>query len=259
MESTRLYLKEFMHLKNYILLILIVTVMSYSVYLFFDEATVASLGDEDHLFEWMTSICFLFCSVIFLRMWVKKKNIMYFLMGAAFFVGFGEEISWGQRILGFGTPESLNAINVQQEFNFHNIMTWEINFVFKLFTLCFGVVLPFLVFHNRYISELARRLKVPVPPITIGIFFLADWIIFKLLIVFILGHGAVPRYYFTCTEIYEFITSFIFLVISIYLFDNGSWIIDGADIKEQLGKEPVKENTQFLPVKSLIHFLAGIF
>ena len=37
------------------------------------------------------------------------------------FVFMGEEISWGQRILGFGTPEVLMEINHQQEFNLHNI------------------------------------------------------------------------------------------------------------------------------------------
>jgi len=38
----------------------------------------------------------------------------------AFFVA-GEEVSWGQRIFGFQTPESLKAINTQQEFTVHNL------------------------------------------------------------------------------------------------------------------------------------------
>ena len=39
-----------------------------------------------------------------------------------FFVA-GEEISWGQRIFGFSTPETLQAVNAQGEANVHNIRT----------------------------------------------------------------------------------------------------------------------------------------
>ncbi|MDR1969904.1 MAG: hypothetical protein LBQ11_00955 [Candidatus Nomurabacteria bacterium] len=55
----------------------------------------------------------------------------------------GEELSWGQRIFGWSTPESWAAINAQSETNLHNLAT-------QLFqnTLYFGgwlllVVLPF--------------------------------------------------------------------------------------------------------------------
>lgn len=39
----------------------------------------------------------------------------------AAFIVLGEEISWGQRIFGFLTPEWLAAINYQNEFNLHNL------------------------------------------------------------------------------------------------------------------------------------------
>ena len=34
-----------------------------------------------------------------------------------------EEISWGQRLFGFATPETLAELNWQSEFNFHNVQT----------------------------------------------------------------------------------------------------------------------------------------
>jgi hypothetical protein len=34
-----------------------------------------------------------------------------------------EEISWGQRLLGFATPKAIAAANWQGEFNFHNLQT----------------------------------------------------------------------------------------------------------------------------------------
>lgn len=256
MDSIRLYLKELHYLQNYIILIVIITMLSYSVYFFCDQATIAHLGDEDHFFEWMTSLSFLFCSVIFSYLAAKRKNIIFLLMAAAFFVGFGEEVSWGQRILGFETPESLYAINMQREFNFHNIMTWEINFMFKLFTLCFGIMLPFCVFHSRWISNLARKMRIPVPPITLGIFFLIDWIVFRLFIEFVLVEGAAPKYYFACTEIYEYLTSLILLVISIFFLIHRKRVTEGTDIKEQLKAETPILSIPLVPLRLLSHLFS---
>ena len=204
--------------------------------------TIARLGDEDHLFEWMTSICFLLASFISLYMFFPKRNLLFLLMAAAFFIGFGEEISWGQRIFGFKTPESLYAINMQKEFNFHNIATWEINFLFKLFTLAFGIILPLCVFHFPFCANLARKFRIPVPPVSIGIFFLIDLIVFKLFLLIVLHPGAVPKYYFALTEIYEFITSFVLLFIFIFFYLNRFIIIEGMDIKQ--GSHPSR------PIKS---------
>lgn len=243
----------------YIMLILVTTALSYSVYFFFDQSVIASLGDEDHFFEWLTSLCFLACSAIFLYLAVKQRNVIFFLMAVVFFIGFGEEISWGQRILGFKTPESLYAINVQKEFNFHNTMTWEINFLFKVFTLCFGILLPFCVFHFRGISNITRKMKIPVPPVSIGIFFLADWLVFRFFLEFILAGGATPKYYFACTEIYEFITSFTLLIISIFFLLNRQWFAAGSDIKEQLNDETAEVSTPLLPLKRLSHLISSIF
>jgi len=49
------------------------------------------------------------------------RGIWYGGFALLFFVIAGEEISWGQRILGIETPESFAAHNVQQEINLHNI------------------------------------------------------------------------------------------------------------------------------------------
>ena len=58
----------------------------------------------------------------------KGWHRYFFLFGWALlmFVFFGEEISWGQRILGFGSPEAVAAANVQNEFNLHNLEVLEV-------------------------------------------------------------------------------------------------------------------------------------
>lgn len=55
---------------------------------------------------------------------------IYILGGIALLFGAGEEISWGQRIFEFHTPDYLKDINRQREFNVHNI----------------GVLMPFVKF-----------------------------------------------------------------------------------------------------------------
>lgn len=52
--------------------------------------------------------------------WKKFYATLFVLIIATSIVIAGEEISWGQRILGFDTPETVAANNTQSEFNIHN-------------------------------------------------------------------------------------------------------------------------------------------
>lgn len=57
----------------------------------------------------------------------RQKNIeksfifIYGLFAISLFLVAFEEISWGQHILQFGTPEVIEEINTQDEFTFHNL------------------------------------------------------------------------------------------------------------------------------------------
>src|SRR4029453_13243110 len=53
----------------------------------------------------------------------------------AFFVA-GEEISWGQRLLGIATPEAVAEVNIQQELTLHN--TYLLTPVFSFAQLFIG-------------------------------------------------------------------------------------------------------------------------
>lgn len=254
-DILRDYLMEVNFLKRYFSTILITLLLCFSLYLFMDEASMAWIGDEDNFFEWMTSLCFLASAVLCFMFFARKRNIFFLLLAIVFFVGFGEEISWGQRVFGYSTPESLVEINAQKEFNFHNTMTWEINFIFKVFTLAFGIALPFLVYHFKAISRLTARLRMPVPPISLGIFFMADWLVFKFTVT-VLPQGYTPKYYFAATEIYEFITSFILVSIFYFFFINRNKMIQGVDIKDQLNLETETRETYITPSAGESHATA---
>lgn len=66
--------------------------------------------------------------------------LFYLACAVAFILVAGEEVSWGQRVLGIKTPEALVALNYQQETNVHNLLTKSM-----LDAMTKGVALVFLV------------------------------------------------------------------------------------------------------------------
>jgi uncharacterized membrane protein YfcA len=73
-----------------------------------------------------------------------------------------EEISWGQRLFGYGTPESF-AANRQGEVNLHNFFTTPIHTVYRLGSWAALILLPFLVaFGPRW--RLFDRFRTFLPP-----------------------------------------------------------------------------------------------
>jgi hypothetical protein len=113
-----MYSKEILKNRVVILIIIATIILSYSVY-YFNEKTVVYLTSEDNLFEGGTSALLFLSSILFLIS--AKKNIFMILLALVFLFGAGEEISWGQRILGFEPPAALKEANVQSEFNIHNL------------------------------------------------------------------------------------------------------------------------------------------
>ncbi len=83
---------------------------------------------EDGPIEWATAMLFAVAFVAGLgaalalfksrRRW---EAALYLAFALVMFFCAGEEISWGQRILGFETPDALREINRQDEFTLHNI------------------------------------------------------------------------------------------------------------------------------------------
>lgn len=261
MKLMKAYFREIGFLKSYMILLTVLVVLSYSVYLFFNEERISDLGDEDHFFEWMTAISFLLASMIFLIVYFRTGNLSFLILTVVFFVGFGEEISWGQRIMHFRTPEPIEKLNVQSEVTLHNLKffnttgfsgsakhglsrLFEINFLFKLFTIAFGILLPLLAYHVSYVSKLTQRFMVPVPPVSLGIFFLVNWLFFRSLLDFALPKGHVFQYYDTDTEIFEFVSAFIIMVLSVYFYFTRNIAAAGKDIKQVLIYENVSESRQ---------------
>lgn len=65
------------------------------------------------------------------------------------FLGVGEEISWGQRIFGWQTGESMNRYNLQHETNLHNLLPGDLFNGLIVFAVGIGFVLIPTVWRGR--------------------------------------------------------------------------------------------------------------
>jgi hypothetical protein len=93
-----------------------------------NKTVFRAIVDEDRLLEWLQFVGFAAASVLaFVCAWLLLKQerralaLAYALFGLLCFFIAGEEIAWGQRLFGFGTPQSLEEINRQEEVTVHNI------------------------------------------------------------------------------------------------------------------------------------------
>lgn len=244
------YKAELKWMKLYIITVPFVIFFSYSIYLFCSDSTIEKMKDEDQFFELGTALLFLTTSTLFLLSYSHNRNILLLLLSILLFFGAGEELSWGQNFIGFKTPDELKKINVQKEFNLHNIeifntnnfdhtrkkgwrRLFEINFIFRVYIILYGIILPLSVFHNKWINKIVSKIKIPIPPISLGVFFFVSWLAYKI-VLYYLPIGKNENYYESTGEIFEFLTAYIFLLIGIYFFKMRKENIMGIDIKDYL-------------------------
>lgn len=176
----------------------IIFILSYLSVVFFPEYMV-SLTYEDGPVENLGAVFFLITSILLLLAFIKTqklrkakpdepnwKNFWILALCLLFFLAFGEEISWGQRIFNFNTPESLSSMNVQGEFNLHNLEAlhgrnpdgslktgissmFTMHALFYEFLLVYMVIIPILVLFSSKLSRLIVSLGIPIVPLWMGV------------------------------------------------------------------------------------------
>jgi hypothetical protein len=95
---------------------------------FLNRQVFRAILDEDRIVEWGQVLFFVATAVAGamiarnrFRMRYRGQALVWILFTVAMLVIAGEEIAWGQRLLGLETPEFLEDINRQEEITFHNI------------------------------------------------------------------------------------------------------------------------------------------
>ncbi|HRC56631.1 MAG TPA: hypothetical protein PKU97_11950, partial [Kofleriaceae bacterium] len=101
-----------------------------------DEPRWSALAQEDGPVEWITFSAFTLAAGI-LALRVRKLGGRWFAAASVLLALFcvvvaGEEISWGQRLLGFRPPDVFLDRNFQQELNVHNVLMHERGLGFSL-------------------------------------------------------------------------------------------------------------------------------
>lgn len=132
---------------------------------------------EDGLLEWLTVLSLGTTAVVCLKRlkqnWHDYTAAQAFMIGFAailFIFGTGEEISWGQRLIGIESPEFFLQNNAQGETNLHNMIVGET----KINKLVFGklLALGFLIYlgvltplyrRGGAVQRWIDRLAIPIP------------------------------------------------------------------------------------------------
>jgi len=156
-----------------ILLVLFVAVgIAIMYYAVFDLKYYEYIMQEDFYVEYGSALFWLLAAIIILiqtlvllfRKPNKYQLLINLILMVFFIVCAGEEISWGQRIFKFPTPEFLKVINVQNETTLHNIGSISIfSNGFFLVSLIFFLYIPFLIKRNSSVKNVLYFINFPIP------------------------------------------------------------------------------------------------
>jgi hypothetical protein len=131
---------------------------------------------EDDYLEWGTSWAFAVAAGVFvLGALRQERRIPWFLLGVGLFcfVVAMEEISWGQRVLGYRPPSYFLEHNFQQELNLHNVVSTSYRKLsLKVIIAGYGVALPLMALIPP-LGRLLTRTGVVAPPAALIPSFLA--------------------------------------------------------------------------------------
>jgi hypothetical protein len=221
----------------------LIVLLTYSIILFNDNE-ITALGIEDGPIEILGAIFFLLAASLFIAAYIYSsnaasklrrinthKNLFYLLLGVLFLVCSAEEISWGQRIYNWETPELFKQINVQRETNLHNIllfdstesdssrkstmhtMLFNMNRLFAIFWLSFCVIVPITDRLSLRMRNFFKTIGLPITPLWIGMLFVIHAIVFQIIYSSMdLPHGVRN----SVNELKESNYAFIFTILAYY-------------------------------------------
>jgi len=155
-----------------------------------------------------------------------------YLWAALCFLFLGEETSWLQHIIGYGTPEAVRDVNVQGEFNIHNLLeggSWHeaiasgkldyrmllsTTTLFRLGFFSYFVLVPILM-HAGLFKAPRKRLKTPIPTVGFIVSLCAS------LSLSVLGYYFKPELRMELTEAREMYYALFIMLYTIFCLRTG--------------------------------------
>ena len=188
-------------IRSWVVLSFIFIVLSY-VPIFLSPGILDAFVREDRIYETLSPIYLFVASVVFVFAFFRSdvhfdlRNPLFIRRMASlgfalvFFAAAGEEISWGQRILGIETPDVVSSRNVQKELTFHNLdifkgahalIPFDFGQLSALVALTLGALIPLIA---RFVKPVGRWLEplFPVLPVAFSIVFIANYAIQKAIV-----------------------------------------------------------------------------
>ena len=175
---------------------------------------------EDGLAEWLQVLFYsgaFLLSLVLVRRLVRRRQVgialLYLILSAGFFFMIGEELSWGQRAVGWQTPAVFEEINKKAETNLHNIHGVGNTFKWvQLLVGAYGTILPLVVLSSAVPARYRDLLRYVVPHYTLipYFFFLFAWRCYRNVL------DPPDRFYFVVSEYNEVME--LILTIGFFLF-----------------------------------------
>jgi len=162
-----------------IILFVLMIILTGFLLLFIDIDLFKQYTIEDGTVEWLTVAGLLLGAyTCFKRMILLHKEkgwillMVAFILGIFLFVAAGEEISWGQRILGIQSQDYFKENNTQGETNFHNLIVGGVRinriiFSFMLISVLsiYLILFPLLYKSKTWMKRFVNNWGIPLPKI----------------------------------------------------------------------------------------------
>ena len=225
------------------MIVLLLLIFPFSLLFFQTPEQIENLTREDGIVENLSALFYFFASCVCILCFIKsrsteriyflksRRNYFYLALGLLFFFCAGEEISWGQRIIGIPTTEWLADHNLQGETNLHNLKilyakdrstTGDVQLglghwlspegILILFWFGFCLFIPTMDFFFKKVNHFLSKIHFPIVPIWVGDFFVLNqlaYVIFKANKLFAVHPMA---------ELKETNCAFLFLIASLSLY-----------------------------------------
>jgi energy-converting hydrogenase Eha subunit A len=153
-----------------------------------DTIRLWSLLQEDSPIEWMQFLCFTVLAgmlgFIAADRWKRQSRLnldVIVIAGLSALVALAalEEISWFQRVLGFGSPDFFMQHNRQKEANLHNMVVGGVNLhkailvkLIFIIGITHNLILPLIARSKPAVKRWVESMGLYLPPLSAGLAYL---------------------------------------------------------------------------------------
>ncbi len=164
-----------------------------------------------------------------------KRNVFLLLLAIFMLFVAGEEISWGQQLFGFSTPESISEINFQRELNIHNLkIIQESNNALAAsasrLLLAYLILLPMVLLAFPAFQQLFNSVGIPFGSIQISLLALTNYFIH----VFLVSFDVFRKWtHDSLAEVFETNLEIVLLVLAVEIYVSAKGRATTVDGKQR--------------------------